>query len=61
MSKLNARDVQIPDEMWMELGLQAAVEGKLGRGDIIRKACRAYLDTTRSQRIATVSRAGAPE
>lgn len=50
MAKSVSRQVKFSDVMWDELNVQAAVERKAGRGDVIRKACRRYLDDTRDQR-----------
>lgn len=52
MAKSVSRQVKFSDAMWDELNVQAAVERKAGRGDIIRKACKRYLEETQAMRPA---------
>ena len=53
--KLTRRQVQLSDDVWMELALQAAVERTPGRGDIVRRALRRYLDETHEQRLGAIA------
>lgn len=54
-SKTVSRQVKFSDDMWAELDVQAAVERKAGRGDIVRKACKRYLEETREARLASLT------
>lgn len=48
--RLVRRPVAFSRDQWHDLHLQAALEGKPGRGDIVRKAVTLYLAQTRGQR-----------
>lgn len=48
--RLVRRPVAFSRDQWQALNVQAALEGKAGRGDIVRKAVTMYLAQTRSQR-----------
>jgi hypothetical protein len=58
---LKGRLIAFSERDWFDLNLQAAIEGRPGRGDIVRKAVRLYLDGTKDQRKGLPSAAGSPK
>jgi len=49
-ARLVYRKIALPERDWYDLGVQAAIERKPGRGDLIRRAVTLYLEGIRKQR-----------
>ncbi len=54
--KLRGHLITFSERDWRDLHIQAALECKAGRGDIVRKAVRSYLDETKDQRMVPASK-----